>query len=272
MLDRRACWLSCSPRPTRRRPAKPGRRRPAVRDGRRSSAGGTLPVAWRNRWRGATPSRSPGAGAEPHRSSRTSRPQQSDRRQGPALQLGVDGGGLQAGVTQQVRDGLHRHIPAHHLGREGVSETWAPGRGTVTPARRSARWSNTRHASAAELAIRGGARLRRSRPANSSAAASATRRPRPRRHRRAAASGAGVPLCRLHGPPRCASRRRDREGCEGRSGASCRQRPVLAGRPRRRQRGAARRASTRGRSARRLRCRPESHRGLRESAGTPGWR
>ena len=64
---------------------------------------------------------------KPRRSSCTSGPRQGDRRQGFAVQLGVDGGGLQAGMAKQVPDGLHRHIPANHLGRNGVSENVGAG-------------------------------------------------------------------------------------------------------------------------------------------------
>ena len=58
-------------------------------------------------------------------------------------------------MAQQIRDGLHRHIPAHHLGRKGVSEDVGarPRNGDAGAVQRSN--GDTRHASAAELPIRG---------------------------------------------------------------------------------------------------------------------
>ena len=61
-------------------------------------------------------------------------------------------------MAQQIRNGLHRHIPAHHLGREGVSKhVGAPPRnGDASAAQRSL--GDIRHVSADELPIRGPSR------------------------------------------------------------------------------------------------------------------
>ena len=36
-------------------------------------------------------------------------------------------------MTEQIRDGLHRHAPTDHLGGEGVAEDVGPGPGNVEP-------------------------------------------------------------------------------------------------------------------------------------------
>ena len=56
-------------------------------------------------------------------------------------------------MAEQVRDGLHRHIPAHHLGREGVPEDVGarPRDGDAGATQRSL--GDVRHGRTAELPI-----------------------------------------------------------------------------------------------------------------------
>ena len=116
-------------------------------------------------------------------------------------------------MAQQIRNGLHRHIPAHHLGRVTVCrKTWASGRGTVTPARRSARWATSVTFRAVELPIRGPRGCE-------DHVGRAGRGPRAQRGDQGLPDVGGqwqlvapVLLCRLHGRSRCASRRRSPRG------------------------------------------------------------